>query len=41
MRHGGASWRRAAEYVADHSYEALARGTLALYDRLLGHAHRD
>lgn len=32
---------RAAEYVADHSYEALARGTLALYDRLLGHAHRD
>jgi glycosyltransferase involved in cell wall biosynthesis len=31
---------QAAEYVADHSYEALARATLALYDQLLSHAHR-
>jgi glycosyltransferase involved in cell wall biosynthesis len=31
---------RATEYLADHSYDALARATLALYDRLLDHAHR-
>jgi glycosyltransferase involved in cell wall biosynthesis len=31
---------RAAAYVADHSYAALARATLALYERLPGYAHR-
>jgi glycosyltransferase involved in cell wall biosynthesis len=31
---------RAVRYVADHSYETLARATLHLYDRIRDHAHR-